>query len=249
MKSLLLPLLLLGLVTLSFGQKTFILSMQDKKAFVSVAGGVSLPLGTYSHNATDRKSMCAGPGLVLNLSAGYRVLDRVGLMVRAEQHRNIVKTNAMVDAMGTDAATNWTAEAGDWSVTTIMAGPYITIPKGRFSFDGRLLAGWARATMPETQMNGTYGPTPVSIQTVSSQSSALAMGGGTSARYRLNPWLSAHVNADFSYAVLTFNNLSTRAWSANGSSEMPYYSSDRQICTMGVSAGLTLLLVNSNRPF
>lgn len=249
MKTLLLPLLLLGLVTVSFGQKTFILSMQEKKAFVAVSGGVSLPLGTYGHNETGRQPMSAGPGTVVNLSAGYRVMDRFGLMVRAEQHRNVVRTNAMIDAMGADAASSWTAKAGDWSVTTVMAGPYITVPKGRLSFDGRLLAGWARATMPETQLTGTYGVTPVSLQTVGSQSSALAMGGGATARYRLSPWLSTHINADFSYAVLTFNNLASKAWSVNGSSETPFYSSDRQVCVMSVSAGLTVLLVNTNRPF
>lgn len=249
MRTLLVSILLLGFVTVSFGQKTFILSMQDKKAFVALSGGVSLPLGAYGSSEASSQPLCAGPGMLINLSAGYRVMDRFGLMVRAEQHRNVVKTNAMIDAMGSGAADSWTAKAGNWSLTTIMAGPYITIPKGRFSFDGRLLAGWARAAMPETQLNGTYGTTPVSVQTVGSQSSALAMGGGTTARYRLNPWLSAHVNADFSYAVLTFNNLSSKAWSVNGSSETPFYSSDRQLCVMGVSAGVTLLLVDTNRPF
>ncbi|QJD77676.1 hypothetical protein [Spirosoma rhododendri] len=250
MKALFVSILLLGLVQASFGQKTFILSMQDKKAFVAVSAGVSLPVGEYGSGVagTQRASM-AGPGLAVSLSAGYRLLDHAGLMAKVEQHRNTIQTRALVESVDATHSTDWSVNSGDWSVTTFMAGPYVTIPKGRFSFDGRILAGWARATMPDTQVSGTYGSTPVTMQTIGSQSSALTAGAGTTVRYRLNPWLSAHANADFSYAVLTFANLSSKAWSANGVSETPFYSSDRQICVVSASVGLTILLVNANRPF
>ncbi len=250
MKLLLIPVMLVGLVQASFGQKTFILSMQDKKAFVAVSAGVSLPLGAYGSGTMNaQRASMAGPGMAVSLSAGYRVLDHVGLMAKAEQHHNTIQSRALVESIDASYSTDWNVNSGDWSVTTVMAGPYITIPKGRFSFDGRLLAGWARATMPDTRVSGTYGSLPVTMQTIGSQSSALAAGGGATLRYRLNPWLAAHANADFSYAVLTFDNLSSKAWSSNGVSETPFYSSDRQICVISTSVGLTLLLVNSNRPF
>jgi hypothetical protein len=250
MKVLLISAVLVGLVQASFGQKAFILSMQDKKAFVSVSAGVSLPLGEYGSGTANTQRACmAGSGLAASLSAGYRVFDRFGLMAKAEHHRNAFRTRALINSVDAGATTDWTANAGDWSVTTIMAGPYLTVNKGRFSADGRLLAGWAQATMPDTQLSGSYGAGVMSVQTVGSQSSALAAGGGATLRYRLNPWLAAHANADFSYAVLTFDDLSSKAWSSSGISETPFYSSDRQICVVSACVGLTLLLVNANRPF
>ena len=176
-------------------------------------------------------------------------LDRFGLMVQATQHRNAIQTDALLGAVYHANTDVWTVKADNWNVTTFMAGPYITVPKGRFSVDGHLVAGWAQATMPNTAMAGTIGTTTMSVQTTGSQTGGLALGAGASLRYRLCPDLSANLNADYSYSQLTFNNLTSRAVSSNGVSESLPYSSDRQIGLVSISVGLAFLFGNSNRPF
>ncbi|GAB3576673.1 hypothetical protein GCM10027578_43000 [Spirosoma luteolum] len=243
-------LLLIGLTTTCLGQKTFILSLQDKRGFVAVTAGGNMPIGAFgSRTSPDQKAGMAAPGLTLSVSAGFRALERFGLMAQATQHRNAIQTDALLGAVYHAATDVWTVKADNWNITTFMAGPYITVPKGRFSIDGHLLAGWAQATMPNTAMAGTIGTTTMSVQTTGSQTGGLAFGAGAGLRYRLCPDLSATINADYSYSQLTFNNLTSRAVSSNGVSESLPYSSDRQIGLVSVSVGLAFLFGNSNRPF
>lgn len=251
MKKLFVTVLAAGMTTVAFCQKTFILSHQDKKGFFAVSAGASLPVGRFaSCSASDDQACMAGNGLAFNLSAGYRVAGPVGLMIRGEQHRNSVNTGAMLDALYRNDSDVWTAKADNWSIMTVMAGPYVSIPlSGRFSVDGRLLAGRALAVLPNTSMSGTFGRTEMSVKTTGSQSSAMAFGGGLSLRYRLGRSTAFNLNADYSRADFTFRNLTSTAQSNNSVSKSSNYSSDRTVGVVSVSAGVVVLFGTKYRPF
>ena len=250
MKRTLLILLATGITTLSFGQKAFILSHQDKKGFFALSVGGSLPMGRFaSCSPIDKQAGMAGSGIVMSLSAGYRLVGPVGLMVRSEQHRNKLQTHALLDGLYRNTTDTWTADADNWSVITVMAGPYISIPMGRFSLDARLLAGRARAVLPNTSMSGNFGTVDVSVETTGSESRTTALGGGLSLRYRLGRSLSIHFNGDYTHARFMFDNLTSTAQSNNGQSESSLYSSGRTVSVVSVSAGIALLFGNNNRPF
>ena len=250
MKKLLLTVLAAGMTTVAFCQKTFILSHQDKKGFFSVAAGTSLPIGRYaSCEPADGQACMAGQGLAFNVSAGYRIAGPVGLMIRGEQHRNTVNTSAMLSALYRNESDVWTAKADNWSVLSVMAGPYISIPMGLFSIDGRLLAGRALAVLPNTAMAGNFGTTEMSVKTTGSQSTALSLGAGVTLRYRLGRSTALNLNADYSRADFTFNNLTSTATNGAVRSESLVYSSHRVISVVSVSAGVTLLFGNGFRPF
>ncbi|GAB3503222.1 hypothetical protein GCM10027341_32000 [Spirosoma knui] len=250
MKKLLVTVLAAGMTTASYCQKTFILSHQDKKGFFAVSAGASVPVGRFaSSSPTDEQAGMAGRGIVLSLAAGYRIVGPVGLMVRAEQHRNTVQTQRMVDNLYRSETDVWTAQADNWSVTTFMGGPYMVFPMGRFTIDARLLAGQATAVMPNTAMNGNFGRVEMGVKTTGSQSTATAFGGGLAVRYRLGRSFSLHLNSDYTRSQFQFNNLTSTAWSSNGRSESSQYSSDRIVSVLGVSAGVSILFGNGNRPF
>lgn len=250
MKQTLLFVLAAGMTTLSFGQKAFILSHQDKKGFFALSAGGSLPVGRFaSCSSSDDQAGMAGKGMAVSLSAGYRLVGPVGLMVRGEQHRNAIQTQALLDGIYRNATDIWTANAGNWSVTTVMGGPYVSIPMGRFTLDTRLLAGRARAVMPNTTMSGNFGNVDVSVKTTGSASVGTALGGGASLRYRLGRSLSLHLNGDYTHARFRFDNLTATAQTSNGRSESSFYSSRRTVCALSVSAGIALLFGNNNRPF
>ena len=242
--------LAVGLATSSFGQKAFILSHQDKRGFFALSAGGSLPIGRFaSCSPIDEEAGMAGLGTALSLSAGYRLVGPVGLMVRGEQQQNAIKTYALLDGLYRNETDTWTANADDWSVTTVMAGPYLLIPMGRFTLDTRLMAGRAWASLPNTDMSGNFGAVDMSVKTTGSQSEATALGGGVSLRYRLGRSLSLHLNSDYTRARFKFNNLTAMAQSVNGRSESSLFSSGRTVSTVSVSAGIAVLFGNVNRPF
>ncbi|GAB3642895.1 hypothetical protein [Spirosoma arcticum] len=250
MNKTLLTLLAIGLTTVSFGQKAFILSHQEKKGFFAVSAGGSQPVGRFaSCSPVDDQAGMAGAGTVISLSAGYRLVGPVGLMVRGEQHRNAIRTHALLDGLYRNETDTWTASADAWAMTTIMGGPYLIIPLGRFTLDTRLLAGRASAVLPNTHMSGNFGTVDMWVETTGSRSEATALGGGLSLRYRLGRSLSLHLNSDYTRARFMFDNLTTTAQSNNGRSERAGYSSSRTVSVVSVSAGVALLFGNSHRPF
>jgi hypothetical protein len=250
MKKLFLTVLAAGMTTVSFCQKTFILSHQDKKGFFSMAAGTSMPVGRFaSCSPTDDQACMAGRGLAFNIAAGYRIAGPVGLMIRGEQHRNEVNTEAMLNALYRSNTDVWTAKADNWSVMTVMAGPYVSIPLGRFILDTRVLAGRAVAVLPNTAMKGNFGSVEMSLKTTGSQSEAMAYGGGVTLRYRLGRVIALNINGDYSQSAFTFKNLTSMASSDNNHSESAKYSSNRTVSVVSVSAGVSLLFGNKFRPF
>ncbi len=250
MRTYLLTTLAAGLSTVSVAQKAFILSHQDKKGFVDASAGVSVPIGHFaSCSPLDEQASMAGRGLAFNVSAGYRLMGRVGLMVRGEHLRNGVQTNSLINALYRNDTDQWTANAGNWAVTTLMAGPYVTIPLSRFSVDARLLGGRMMATLPGTAMAGNFGDVRIVVHTSGAESQAMAYGGGVTLRYRLGRSLSLHLNGDYTQSSLKFDNLSSVVQSNDDIPQRATFSSTRIVSVVSLSAGVSVLFGNRLRPF
>ncbi len=250
MKKLFLTVLAAGLTTVSFGQKAFILSRQAKKGFFAVSAGGSVPVGRFSSmSPIDEQAGMAQHGLSLNASAGYRLIGPVGLMVRGEQHRNGLSTNAVLgDIVRTDADV-WVAQTGKYSITSVMAGPYVSIPMGLFSVDARLMAGRAQAILPATAQSGNFGNLSMGVETTGGTSMATSLGGGLTLRYRAGRALAFHINADYTRAQFEFANLTTKVWDGNGRVQTNVFNATRPVGLVSVSGGLSLLFGNQHRPF
>jgi len=251
MKNLITTILIISVSTAAFSQKTFILSRQVKNGFLAVSGGGSLPLGKFAGvSSVDKQSGFASPGFSVNISAGYKVAGPVGLMVRAEQHHNPINTDAMLQSLYRNETDVWVASPAQWTTTTFMAGPYVTIPMGRLSVDVRLLAGQARATLPNTYMHGNFGNTENTVENTGGQSTALALGGGLALQYRLGRSISLQLTGDYSRADLAFTNLTTKVWSSNtGRSQTSQFNGSRVVEVVSGSVGVVFLFGNGNRPF
>lgn len=250
MKRLWLTALMAGLTTVTYCQKAFILAHQDKRGFVGVSAGASLPTGHFgSRVLLDNQASMASQGIAIALSGGYRIVGKVGLMVRAEHHQNPLQTDALVATVDHSENGHWTTRADNWAITTLMAGPYVSVPLNRFTLDARLLAGTARASLPGTLMGGNFGNVEMWVQTSGGQSSAMALGGGLSLRYRLGRILAANLNGNYSQAMFSFSNLSSKASTSTGRLETATFSSDRPVSVVSVSAGLSFLFGDRYRPF
>jgi hypothetical protein len=87
------------------------------------------------------------------------------------------------------------------------------------------------------------------VKTTGSQSTALALGGGLAMRYRLGRSVALNLNADYSRADFTFNNLTSTATNGSIRSESSVFSSNRVVSIVSVSAGVTVLFGDKYRPF
>ncbi|AQG81941.1 hypothetical protein [Spirosoma montaniterrae] len=250
MKKLILTVLAAGMTTVSFSQKAFILSRQTKRGFLAASVGGSVPVGRFSSmSAADEQAGMAQHGLSLNASAGYKLIGSIGLMVRGEQHRNGLSTNAILGDIVRNDADVWVAQTGKYTITSVMAGPYIAVPMGLFSVDARLLAGRAQAILPATAQSGNFGNLSMGVETTGGTSMATSWGGGLTLRYRAGRSIAFHVNADYTHAQFEFTNLTTKVWDGNGRVQTNIVNATRPVGLVSVSGGLSLLFGNQHRPF
>lgn len=250
MKRLFLSALLLASTLTSYAQKSFILQHQPKNGFVSVNGGISLPTSKFALCSTrDEQAGLAKQGTMLSLSAGYRVVGPVGLMVRAEVFRNRIHEEALLDGLYRIQGDQWTASSGYWAVTSITAGPYVNIPMGRWSLQLRATAGQAKGICPSTSLRGRFLDTPMSIETAEGQSVARSYNGGMTVQYRLGRSLALRVNSDYTQANFTFADMKTATNSGNGQGQTSVMTSFKPISVVNLSAGITILFGNRQRVF
>ncbi len=251
MNRIVLCLLFVSLSGFVLGQKSFILSYQPKNGFIHIAAGPALPLGAFANqSATTTGAGLAMKGLGTQVSVGYRLFGPIGIMARVEQSQLAMQTTGLSERpISQDSTYNRQATAGSWQTTSLMAGPYVSIPMGRFSVDMRLLVGQVRAVCPRVNLTGQIGEDElVSVETRQATGTATATSMGLSVRYRVGRSLAFQVNGDYSQTDVPFQEM-TSTWQQGGRSQEFQFDSRQQIHTLNVSAGLTLLFGNRSRVF
>ncbi|RIV27067.1 hypothetical protein DYU11_01760 [Fibrisoma montanum] len=251
MKRIFLTALAAGLATVSFAQRAFILAHQPKKGFITLAAGTSLPVGDFGcQTVSDPRAGMAIQGVAANVAVGYQFLGPVGLTARFEHHSNALKASSLLNALVMNEGDQWSAKAGNWAVSTLMGGPYVHIPfNGLLSLDARVMAGRASATCPSTSLEGTVDQTPMWVKTTGGSSTATSFGGGVTLRYRVGRSVSFNVNSDYTRANFRFDNLTSTAQTGNGRAQSGFYSSDQLISSVTLTAGVSILFANRQRPF
>jgi hypothetical protein len=236
---------------LASAQKNFILDRQPKRGFVTMSVGLSQPMGRFASNdGTNEQAGLAGRGISLAGSAGYLVAGPVGLAVRAEQSKNSLQAAGLLSSIYRQEGDTWTASAGNWTVTNVMAGPYITLPMGRLSVDVRAMAGRTMVVCPATSLLGQVDDAQLSIQSAQCRGQAMAYGAGISAQYRLGINTAIQVTADYTQSTVALETTTT-SQSDTGfyRSQSATYTVQKPISLVSVSAGISILFGNRNRVF
>lgn len=242
---------LLLLSGVASAQKNFILDRQPKRGFVAVSAGLSQPMGRFARvDGTDEQAGMAGRGFSFNGSAGYLLVGPVGLTVRAEHTKNALQTAGLLNSFYQQEGDTWTATADDWTVTTVMAGPYITLPLGRFSLDVRAMAGRTAVVCPATSLLGQSGGVEFSVRSEPCRGQAMAYGAGLTARYRLGLNTALHLTTDYTNSTVALETTTT-SQSDTGfyRDQSATYTVQKPISLVSVSAGISILFGNRNRVF
>ncbi len=198
MKRLLLPIVLLGLLSgeAVAQQRNFILSNIDHKGFVSFTAGYSLPgcNTPFGRNTDD----IMGVGQFAQTSVGYRFGRRLGAVATYSYGTNTIQQDALLHSIGQNVnPANWDTHATNCTLQSLMAGPLLMVPAGRFQFDFQLTAGVAQSTSSSIELNSLGKEQPVSYKTPSQSTYAIAAGAGATVRFKLNRWLAVHTSLQY----------------------------------------------------
>jgi opacity protein-like surface antigen len=202
-------LLLLGLVGLLAGnvsaQQTFILSTLTHKGFVSVTAGYSVPVASPFGKNTQK---LMGGGQSAQVSLGYRLGRRLGMVGSYSFVSNTIRQDALLKSVsGNLESSYWKSNATNCTLQTLMVGPLLTVPMGRFIFDFQLTGGYAQATSSRMELSTEFLRMPLTYTTPSQTTNALAAGAGFTTRYKVNRWLALHASAQYITADLKYDNL------------------------------------------
>ncbi|GHB69608.1 hypothetical protein [Persicitalea jodogahamensis] len=204
----LLPIVLLCLISggAMAQLRTFILSNIDHRGFVSLSAGYSLPGCNTPFGKNTEHIM--GSGQFAQTSVGYRFGRRLGGVVSYSYGTNTILKDALLNSIGNNVdPADWDSHATNCTLQSVMAGPLLMVPAGRFQFDFQLTAGLAQSTSSHIELNSRGRDEPVSYKTPSQSTHAFAAGAGATARFKLNRWLGIHSSLQYIAANLKYSDL------------------------------------------
>jgi len=205
--------LIVGLLatSISFAQQKFILSHIDHRGFVSLSGGMSVPVKSLMKgDATAPSDVVALRGTSMQVSAGYRLTRRFGVMGSFTNCLNNAGTQKLVDNIQkSHSGGNWTSSSGTWNCSHLLAGPYMTFATGIWMFDTRVSGGYSWIQRPSTELKGQFYDVPLSIKTSQTRNGSFAVGGGASVRCKITRNFALNFSADYVSTRASFDNLTS----------------------------------------
>lgn len=149
-----------------------------------------------------------GNGQSAQISAGYRFGRRFGVVGSYGYATNVINKTALLETVGqSQQAADWKASASNCTLQSLMVGPLLTVPTGRFIFDFQLTGGVAKAFSPRMELYSDQPRSPMHYHTPSQTAYAPAAGLGVTTRYKLSRWLAVHASIQYITADLKYENL------------------------------------------
>ncbi len=149
-----------------------------------------------------------GVGQFAQTSVGYRFGHRLGAVASYYYGVNTIQQDALLNLLGKNAdPADWDSKATNCNLQSLMAGPMLTVPAGRFQFDFQLTAGVAQSTSSRMELNWRGQEQAISYTTPAQTTRTFAAGAGATARFKLNRWLAVHTSLNYITADLKYSDL------------------------------------------
>jgi hypothetical protein len=221
---------------------------QDDEVFVTLAGGVSIPLSDYA--ATDfsqEESGFARTGGNFNIYFGYRFNEFIsvaGLLNGCVNRYDYIKVQDEMYRLAEEEYpdTKWVVESKNWGLGGLMVGPVGSVPivTNRFFFDVRALGGFLYAYSPAVYITGVEegeADKIINIEQGSAASWAVDIGAG----FRYNRTRNQYfiLFADYMYSKQNFDNVGVNT---EGYQFLRSESYSQTISTINISIGIGYLV-------
>lgn len=209
MKKLILPLILALAALPAFAQKNFILSHLDRRGYLNLSAGVSMPVRSiFAADPTAPSDLKSANGSSVQITTGYRLTRRLGIMASMTNCLNDANVKPMIENVEqTQFGSNWTAKGGSWTCSQLMVGPTITFASGLFLFDGRVTGGYSWVQRPSTELKGSMYNVPLLVQTSTERSQSFMVGTGVSVRCKIGRHFAVALHADYLSTRAEFKNV------------------------------------------
>lgn len=161
---------------------------QEGEVYVSIGGGVSIPLADYAKSDFDEESSgFAKPGGNFNINFGYRLneyLSLTGLLDGCVNRLDYIKMQDQLTESMPDKS--WVVESKNWGLGGLMIGATGSLPlvTNRLFIELRALGGFLYVNSPARYITGTEdGAEDIKIDTEQYSSLSWSLDFGAGLRY------------------------------------------------------------------
>jgi hypothetical protein len=193
---------------------------QEGDVYVSLAGGVSIPLADYAATDFSREtSGFAKPGGNFTIHFGYRLneyLSLCGLLSGGVNRFDYISVQDELNKIYNDVLpdTRWVVETKSWGLGGLLAGLNASLPlqARRLYLEARLLGGFIYAYSPAVYISGLEsGAEDKTITIEQSAAPAWSFDAGAGFRYQRSKKQYFTLYADYVYAQPYFKDVRTNS--------------------------------------
>ena len=190
---------------------------QEKKGFVAVSIGGSIPISNYAATDSTRGSGSgyAKTGVNLNLTAGYKFLPFMGAMIKVDASANKFDIETFAQQVSSPTVQT-TATASPYSMGSVFLGPFFSFSTEHVDFDLHTLVGASSMSFPKIGVTQSIPGYPISIKSTFEipASATFAYNVGAGLKIKFGGPVSLLLNADYFGAEYHYTNLKTTRESA-----------------------------------
>ncbi len=215
---------------------------QLRPHFISINGGISMPVGEYESFDTARVG-AANAGKFVSFEFGLYPSKIVGFGVNVGAFTNSLDIDQIKEKFQVDnaSANSITVNGGDWLNMYATGGIYFTIPiKEIFRLDFKFLAGGISTQQPQLEIEYSESGVKYKRLNTSTDDLALVINYGAHLRIKLIKNFGIRVGAETFTSLAEFNN-QTELLSDN-KKQITKQSVEQTISTLNVSVGLAFTL-------
>jgi hypothetical protein len=212
----------------------------QRKGFLSLSVGPSLPLGDYgSVNMNNDKAAFATTGHNIDLGYATTLGKNIGIAVMYRYQANPFDEEAFETILDDiDPSYKWTMDCEDWTSASLMLGLYGSFPidSSHVSFEMKAMFGYYSSTYPGYKLSAFYNGDTYWIRQDNQSAGTLGYLIGAGFKFNVGERVCILLNADYSAADLEFERVTaTSNIGLSGTGTI-----DQKIQTFNVTLGVGL---------
>ncbi|MCE6992217.1 hypothetical protein [Dyadobacter sp. CY323] len=220
---------------------------QNTRAFFSVTGGYSLPVGELAREKLDDPfAGLTSSGYYGQANFDVRIARWIGLRASGSMNHNKTNSQPIIDKANSYAEVlgerfNWQSNVSRWKLNALMVGPALYINFGRTQIELHAQGGKVWADSPSVKLLGTAetGGDPITVDLQPASTSAFGLAGGLSLRVPLAGALYFQLGGDVIGAEAEIKDVTIKVVRGTLDFSEPV-SAKRFIGVVNVGAGLGL---------
>ena len=215
---------------------------QDKKGYVGISIGPSIPMGDFSSKDADNSAAgWANTGAIFDISLAHKLGGgNFGLTALLRGQVNPTDVEALVNEYANQyRGVDWTVESSGWGIGGIMLGGFGSFPLSeKTSFDTRALIGFLSTSCPEITVTGSGPGGTAWIKQNNTSATSFSYLVGVGFKFDIGSKLYLLTNLDYLGSKPEFSGVETTA--SDGSRNFDTWS--QPLGTFNLSIGIAIKL-------